>query len=193
MATEKPKQAKFSILRVIIIVSVIGFAGGLLAIFFVGFVFFNAMSGMCGTRSDAYKKEVPKVKTFNTITVLPDQPSQTATIYDSSAGVCNLDVAQAYSATKSFDVNYDGTTAEKSVTASLQSQGFTANQTTYAKDGCGNITADTAFSRNDMIIRVSYNAPKTDCYSDTPTTPLQQDGFANQNVTSIKATVSTPD
>lgn len=203
-APKKPSLKKI----IIIVVSIVG---AVILIGGIGFIvliasFFHAVSSQCGVNSDTHKQEVPKVAVFNTVFVLPGQPNEPANIYDSSHGTCNLDVAQSYSATKSYTVNMSGAIALPTVTNNLKKQGFTLSKQAFNyADNAGRGICSTSiwgwanYTGKSTMVTVVFGSPTQQC-PDPPDTHLinllpivSQAQFSNVNITSIKATVSTPD
>lgn len=205
--SQPPKKSSLKKI-ILIVVSVIGaviLIGGIGFFILIGSIF-HALGGQCGVNSDTHKQEVPKVAVFNRVSVLPGQPNEPASIYDSSAGTCNLDVAQSYSATKSYTVNMDGATALSTVTDSMKKQGFTLSKQVFSYgDVAGQTSCSTSiwgwanYTGKSTTITVVFGSPTQQC-PDPPGTYLlstlpsvTQTQFSSTPITSIKATVSTPD
>jgi hypothetical protein len=210
MVLQTPQQPRKSGLKKIIIILVSTVAAviliGTIGFFVLITSVFHALNGQCGVNSNTHKQEVPKVAVFNTVSVIPGQPNEPASIYDSSAGTCNIDVTQSYSATKSYTVSMDGATALSTVTESLKRQGFALSKQVFSNgDVAGQTSCSTSiwgwanYTGKSTTITVVFGSPTQQC-QDPPGTYLvgalptvTQAQFANTSITSIKATVSTPD
>lgn len=182
----------FSILEgifIAVVIIVIVFVGGIVYIA-------HSLSVPCGEKAPAYKTELNKIKVFNTVSIVPGQPNRQASIYNSTDGTCNIDLAQSYSATKSYSVNMTGATAINTVTDNLSKQGFTDTGERYNEDGCSNVTGDISYGGKGIVIDVSFDQAtnnKCPAQGGGGSRSIQYPDFITHTVTSIKATVSTPD
>jgi hypothetical protein len=180
----------FSILEgifIVIVIIVVGFIGSIV-------YFFHAANSQCGLNSPAHKTEQAKVSVFNAVAVMPDQPNNPASIYDSSQGTCNIDVAQSYSATKSYTVNTTGEAALTTVTDNLAKQGFKLSKEGFYQNDCSDVSSNANYSGKSIIITVDFSQPISQkCSSTIVFHPTQESIFTNTKISSIKATVSTPD
>jgi hypothetical protein len=154
----------FSILEgllIFVVIAVIVVVGGVV-------YFFHSINSLCGPRSPNHKTEVSKVQVFNGVNVVPGQPNASASIYDSTQGTCNIDVAQSYSATKSYTVSLNGATALSAVTDSLQKQGFSLTKDVFSEDSCSTITGKANYSGKSIVITVDFGEPTSQCQNQNP-------------------------
>ena len=177
-----------SIIGAVILIGILVIFGGII-------YFFHQTNSLCGPNSPAHKTEVSKVAVFNSVSVVPGQPNKPASIYDSTYGTCNLDVAQSYSASKSYSVNMNAATALSTITDNLSKQGFKLTQQNYSKDVCNLIWDTATYAGKSIEILVDFGSPNKICTSPNPysiDSGITQAQFANSTVTSIRATVSSP-